>query len=328
MLRFGVISAYPHEDLTSQRIAGACRLHGRVVVLRPTELAVRVDGGKPGIYARGRDVREFDAVLTPRVVGEHGDPDFHCATMESIADLGVPVLNHVPALLVARDKIRSGWLLDRAGIPTPMAVAVQTLSEARQALDELGCAVAKPPYGSLGIGILLLKASDRDAKQVLADLLQEHGLVYLQRLARGRRPGRDLRLFVVGDKVAAAIERSAPPGELVTNVANGGKVRARSIDDAVERMAVAATRALSLEYSGVDVIESEDGPVVLEVNGTPRFEGILEATGHDMAHEIAARARQLAEARGKPEEESWTVKTTRSPSRKKLRAGPRRRRES
>jgi RimK family alpha-L-glutamate ligase len=316
MLRFGVVSAYPREDVTSQRIAGACRLHGRVTVLRPTEFAVRVDGGKPQILARGRDVREFAAILTPRVVGEQGDPDFHCATMESIAELGVPVLNHVPALLVARDKVRSGWILDRAGVPTPQAVAVQTLGEAREALDELGSAVAKPPYGSLGIGILLLKASDRDAKQVLAELLQEHGLVYLQRLARGRRPGRDLRLFVVGGKVAAAVERKAPPGELVTNVASGGKVRSRAIDESIERIAVAAARALALEWAGVDVIETDEGPVVLEVNGTPRFEGIRDATGRDMAHEIAARARQLAESRGTTQEEPWTVKTTRARSRK------------
>jgi ribosomal protein S6--L-glutamate ligase len=294
-------------------------------VLRPTELAVRVDDGSPTVLARGRDVRDFDAVLTPRVVGEHGDPDFHCATLESVAELGVPVLNHVPALILARDKVRSSWLLGRAGVPTPAAVAVQSLPEARRALDQLGSAVAKPPYGSLGIGVTLLRASDRDAKQVLAGLLQEHGLVYLQGVARGRRPGRDLRLFVVGPRAPAAIERTARPGKLVTNVRQGGQVRSHKITEEVERVAVAATRALALEYAGVDLIETDDGPVVIEVNGTPRFDGILEATGLDMAHEIAARACELADARGTSEETSWTNAMTRSPSRRRPERPKRRR---
>jgi tetrahydromethanopterin:alpha-L-glutamate ligase len=279
------------------------------------------------VFARGRAVTEFHAFLTPRVVGEHGDPDFHIATLSSVAELGIPVLNQIPALIEARDKVRSSWLLGRAGVPTPQAAAVQSLAEAGRVLKELGCAVAKPPYGSLGIGVLLLRSTDRDAKRVLAELLQEHGLVYLQRLARGRRPGRDLRLFVVGGRVAAAVERTAPPGGWVTNVASGGTVRSRRVGEGLGRVAIAATRAVGLEYAGVDVIETEDGPEVLEVNGAPHFEGILDATGQDMAHEIATHARALAERRHDTtkEETTWSVKTRR-PRRRMLRPVPAKRR--
>ena len=153
--------------------------------------------------------------------------------------------------------------------------------------------VAKPPYGSLGIGIARLDSGDHQARDKLEDLLTRHGVVYLQAWA-GREPAQDLRVFVVGGQVAAAMSRHAPDGEFRTNIFLGGDARAVEPRAQVVRIAVSAARALGLVYAGVDVIDGADGPTVIEVNGTPSWRALLDATGCDMADTIAAHAARLA----------------------------------
>jgi ribosomal protein S6--L-glutamate ligase len=206
---------------------------------------------------------------------------------------GVPVVNAAAALVTAEDKVRCSWLLHRAGVPTPPAVAVQSLDEARGALVELGVAVAKPPYGSLGIGVVKVSRWERGAAAALRRILGAHGLAYLQKLVPSRRAREDLRLFVVGDRVAGAVARRAPAGDFRTNARWGGRARALRPDAALERLAVRAARVIGLEYAGVDVMVGRDGPTVLEVNGAPCWRSILEATGRDMAEEIVAHAAAL-----------------------------------
>lgn len=296
MLRFGVISAYSDEDWHATRLARALRALGKVDVFLPTAFSIWAgDGasGGPTVRAGGRDVRHWDVWLTPRALGEEGDEDFQCGVYAAMGEAGARVVNPVPALLLAIDKARSSWLLWRAGVPTPPAAAVQTLDEAVAALAELAPAVVKPPFGSLGIGVTLLRELDAAARDALGAMLRRHGVVYLQRWVEARPPGTDLRLFVVGDRVPAAIARVAPPGEFRTNVHLGGRVRPFEPTAAMVRLAVRAARILGLDYAGVDVVEGKDGPTVLEVNGTPRWEGILEATGRDMAQDIAAHAARL-----------------------------------
>ncbi|HET9594761.1 MAG TPA: RimK family alpha-L-glutamate ligase, partial [Anaeromyxobacteraceae bacterium] len=111
------------------------------------------------------------------------------------------------------------------------------------------------------------------------------GAVYLQRWVP--HAGRDARLFVVGDRVAGAMERIAPHGEWRTNVERGARVRPLRPSEALAAMAVQAAKALGLDWAGVDVVSGPDGPTVLEVNGNPSWIGILEATGEDMAEPIA-----------------------------------------
>lgn len=300
MLRFGVISAYLADDWHSQRLLGACAARGRADAFAPSQFALRVEHGVWQVLAGGRDVRLWDVFLLPRALGEEGDHDFQCMVYEAIAACGVPVINDVRALLIAEDKPQGSWRLARAGVPTPDAVAVQTLPEALEALDTLGAAVAKPPYGSLGEGIVRVSRRDRRrAARTLAEMLRAHRVIYLQKLVGSERRHRDLRLFVVGDRVAAAVERVAAAGEFRTNVHLGGRPRAYAFSATLERLAVAAARAIGLAYAGVDVVETDAGPTVIEVNGTPRWEGILRATGRDMAEEIAELAASVAAFRAR-----------------------------
>jgi ribosomal protein S6--L-glutamate ligase len=297
-LHFAVITAHPRRDWQSARIIEACARRGEVEVFRPWELGLAVGAGATRVVAGGRDARERDAWLLARAVGERGDAEFQCTTYRALEALGLPVVNPVDALLRAEDKVATSFLLSRAGVPTPPVRAVQRLPEALAALAELGGAVAKPPYGSLGVGVVKLDAGGARARARLQRLLQRHGVAYLQAWV-GREPAEDLRLFVVGDEVAAAMVRSAPDGDFRTNVGRGGRSRALRPNADVARIAVSAARALGLAYAGVDVIETDDGPTVLEVNGTPSFRTLSEVTGLDMAEAIVAHAVALI-ARTRP----------------------------
>src|SRR5262245_56561930 len=148
MLRFGVISPGTSEDWHSRRIAEECAARGAVKVVAPTAFFL----GESGVRVAGRDAREIDVWLLPRALAG-GDPDFQCGVYRALEEMGLPVINPVGALLDAEDKIRTSWLLARAGLPTPAFAAAQSLDDARAAWAELGEAVRKPPYGSLGIGV-------------------------------------------------------------------------------------------------------------------------------------------------------------------------------
>jgi ribosomal protein S6--L-glutamate ligase len=166
------------------------------------------------------------------------------------------------------------------------------------ALAALGDAVAKPISGSLGDGLLRV-APDQAGRRAVLALLGRDGAVYMQRYVP--HPGRDARLFVVGSRVVGAMERLAAPGEWRTNVGRGASVRPLDPPAAITRTAVRAARALGLDWAGVDLVSGPDGPTVLEVNGTPSWTGILEATGKDMAEPIAEHVWKRARRRAR----SW-----------------------
>lgn len=302
-VRLAVISAHPRRDWQSARLIEACARRGEVEVFRPTEIGVTTGVGRTTVTARGGDARRFDAWILARALGKRGDADFQCAAYRALGTLGLPVLNPVDALLRAEDKCETSFILARAGLPTPPTRAVQRLSEALAALEELGDAVAKPPYGSLGIGITRVRAGDPGSRVRLAELLGRHEVAYLQGWA-GVEPAEDLRLFVVGAEVVAAMRRSAPTGDFRTNIHQGGLARAMRPRAEVARIAVSAARALGLAYAGVDVIDdgrAAGGPTVIEVNGTPSWRALFEATGCDVADAICSHALELS-ARGRSKE--------------------------
>ncbi|MGZ3405548.1 MAG: ATP-grasp domain-containing protein [Polyangia bacterium] len=285
MLRIGVISAYPDDDWHASRIVEAATRAHRVDVLLPTEFAAEVGGGCARVMVRGRDAGTWDLFLTPRALGDDGDADVQLELYRVLARSGARLINDVDALLVAVDKFRTSWELARAGIPTPEARVVQTREQAHTALIALGDVVVKPVYGSLGIGVERLRRKDGDR---LEALLAVRGALYLQRFVDGARL--DVRAFVVGDRVQAAIARQPRDGDFRGNRHQGGRERAIELDAATAERALAATRAVGLDYAGVDLLVGARGVEVIEVNGTPSFRGIFEATGRDMAPAIVEYA--------------------------------------
>jgi len=282
--RIGIISAYPDEDWDAQRITEAASRRATVELLAPTDFGVAIDGSDARVTVRSADARAFDLFLTPRAVGETGDAELQIE-LYRLLGARVPVVNDVGALCTAIDKMQSSWRFAEAGLATPKVRVAQRLDEAKRALAELGRAVVKPIYGSLGVGVELL--STKDAPR-LAELLERHRALYLQAYVSGARA--DVRAFVVGERVEAAITRRAPPGEFRSNVQLGAAFAPITLDRVTAEAAVRATRAVGLDYAGVDLLVTDEGPRVLEVNGTPSFRAVNAATGRDMAEAIVEHA--------------------------------------
>jgi ribosomal protein S6--L-glutamate ligase len=284
-IRIGVVTAWPEIDWHSQRLLAALRRLADATVVDPAELAAEIaEDGAMSFAVAGESTDHFDAFVLARGMGRTGDPDLQFEIYRALERSGALVVNRLEPLLTAQDKFRSSWVLAGAGVPTPRSAVAQTPRAAQRALEWIGEAVMKPVAGSLGDGIERVKA-DSGGRATVRERVARDGAIYLQQYVS--HPGRDARVFVVGGRARAAIVRHAPPGEWRTNVATGGRVEAVPLVPELASVAEAAAEAVGLDYAGVDLVLASGGPSVIEVNGNPSWQGILEATGLDMADAIA-----------------------------------------
>jgi RimK family alpha-L-glutamate ligase len=204
---------------------------------------------------------------------------FRVDTLHRLEEDGVRVMNTARAIERTVDKAWTSAILDRAGLPTPETVACESPDDAFAAFRAMGDVVVKPLFGSMGLG--MSRVSDEDmAWRVFRVVETVRGVYYLQRFIP--HEGRDIRAFVVGDRVVGAIERSSPGWR--TNFSRGGSVKPFSLPGPWSELALRAARAVEAEYAGVDLLPAADGTVyVLEVNGIPGWEGLQTATGIDVA---------------------------------------------
>jgi RimK family alpha-L-glutamate ligase len=207
-----------------------------------------------------------------------------------LEDAGVRVLNSPRAIERSVDKFYTSALLQMAGLATPETVVCERSEDAISAFRTMGDVIVKPLFGSMGLG--MVRVHDEEiAWRVFRALDAIRGVYYLQRTIR--HGGRDVRAFVVGDRVIGAIERRSPDAgpQWRTNYSRGGSVRALGLSPAWTELAVRAARAVGADYAGVDLLPAEDGTVyALEVNAIPGWRGLQEATGIDVADEIARLA--------------------------------------
>jgi RimK family alpha-L-glutamate ligase len=204
---------------------------------------------------------------------------FRVDALHALAACGVTVVNAPTAIERTIDKFLASALLARAGVPTPRTIACERRDDALEAFDALGGdVIVKPLFGSMGAG--MTRVDDRDvAYRVFHALEIERAVYYLQETLPAAR---DLRAFVVGGRVLAAIERVGPGWR--ANLARGARAQAAELSAAQERMSLAAAEALGADYAGVDLL----GEHVLELNGIPGWKGLQEATGADVAAALVA----------------------------------------
>jgi tetrahydromethanopterin:alpha-L-glutamate ligase len=196
----------------------------------------------------------------------------------------LPVMNSSEAIQNAANKFLSFHLFQKAQLPIPRTLVTAELDVALKAIDEWGSAVVKPIFGSQGKEIVKLESRQPNLKSELEALLKERGVLYLQEFVPN--PGRDIRVFVVGEEVLGAIYRVSVGDSFVSNLSQGGTPVACTVTEEMEKLAVRATQSVGADFAGVDLIEGEDGLMVLEVNGTPSGKGINQACGIDVTERI------------------------------------------
>ena len=214
---------------------------------------------------------------------------FRVDALHALVARGVPVVNSPRAIERSIDKFLASALLARAGVPTPRTIACERAEDALDAFDELGGdVIVKPLFGSMGAG--MTRVDDRDvAYRVFRALELERAVYYLQQALTADR---DLRAFVVGGRVLAAIERVGAGWR--ANLARGAHARAANLTPEQERLCLAAAEALGADYAGVDLL----GDYVLELNGIPGWYGLQKATGADVAAALVAQVEAVvSEAR-------------------------------
>ena len=292
VLRIGVVTAFPSEDWHSARLIAAVGEQGaKAVVIDPATFALDLNGQGLDVTTGAKSVMDLDALLLARGLSPRGDGDLQFEAYHQLVGLGQPQVNCIGALLTAQDKLRASCLFARAGVPTPETRMVQTEHEALAALADLRWAVVKPRFGSLGNGMVRLRADSR-GRAHLRGLLEKEGGLYLQRfVATG---GEDYRVFVVAGRAVAAVRRRARGREWRTNLAQGGMAKAFEPPIRLARTAVAAARAVGLAYTAVDVVATSRGYFVLEVNGHPNFEMAWESCRVDVGERIVAHVLQRA----------------------------------
>jgi tetrahydromethanopterin:alpha-L-glutamate ligase len=196
-------------------------------------------------------------------------------------------MNSPTAIQNAANKFFSFYLFKQAELPIPHTVVTSDLGVALKATKEFENVVAKPIFGSQGKGIVKLEASQPDLKSTLAALLKERGVLYLQQFVPN--PGRDIRVFVVGEEALGAIYRISQTGSFISNLSQGGTALKCDLTEEMRALAVNAAKAVDADFAGVDLIEGEEGLFVLEVNATPSGRGIKVACGIDVTERIIGR---------------------------------------
>jgi RimK family alpha-L-glutamate ligase len=255
-------------------------------VLPYEALVARAGGRSEGELAIGSTALfSADAVIA-RIIpaGSLDQIIFRVDALHWLEKRGVPVVNSPLAIERSVDKFYTTALLQEAGLPTPETVVCERVADAMAAALAMGDVVVKPLFGSMGHG--MMRVSDPDvAFRVFNTLEQLRAVFYVQRAVD--HGGRDVRVFVVGGRVIAAIERRSPGNDWRTNVARGGSARPLELCREWAQLALSAAAAVGADYAGVDLLPSQDGDVfVLEVNGIPGWRGLQQATGVDIAGTI------------------------------------------
>jgi len=272
-------------DENNKQLYQACKkLIGKPVLARIMDMSAYVGPDGSRFWHGDKELGHIDLCF----LRSFGSGSFEQVTkrvnmMEHLELSGTFVVNSTQACRRARDKYSTMYALARAELPIPPTYVTEMAHWAYRTSKRFKCAVYKPILGSLGFGSMKFDNADLafNAYTTLERLGQPLFVQeYLEKL------GRDIRAFVLGEKVIASIYRVAQPTEWKTNVAQGAQAKAIQLSSKLEKLAIKAARALGLLYAGVDILEVGKKAVVLEVNGSPSWQGLQKATGVNVAEEL------------------------------------------
>ncbi|MFK7989893.1 MAG: 30S ribosomal protein S6--L-glutamate ligase [Sandaracinaceae bacterium] len=272
------------QSYSTRRLREACLARGhRVRVLDTLRFSMSVQSGRPQLIYRNKALSRYDAVI-PRIGASV--TFYGTAVVRQFEQLGVFTVASSDAISVSRDKLRSLQVLSRHQVGIPPTVFVRDRSALIPMIDRLGGApvIIKVLEGTQGVGVILAETM-KVARAIIETLHGARQNVLIQKFVKESR-GRDIRAFVVGGQVVAAMRRVAQGDEFRSNVHRGGRAEPVTLSPEYERTAIHAAQIMGLRVAGVDMLESDEGPQVMEVNSSPGLEGIERATGVDIAGAI------------------------------------------
>lgn len=245
---------------------------------------------KPRVRIEDQILENYDAIIVRSIpAGSLEQIIFRMDVLHRLENLGVRVVNSARTIERTVDKYYTSALLEDAGIPTPRTVVTERFDEAMEAFKELGDAVVKPLFGSEGRG--MVRVCDEDAAyRVFRALELGRYIFYLQEFIP--HANRDIRAFVIGDEVVAAMVRQADTWK--TNVAKGARVEPLELSEELRELSLRAAAVLETGYAGVDILKAEGGGYyVTELNGIPGWKGLQKTTDVDIAGRIVEHVVKL-----------------------------------
>ena len=282
-MKLAILSRAPQAYSTLRLRAAAEQRGHEVRVLNTLRFAIDLSGPEPDLQYRGNQLSDYDAIV-PRIGSSI--TYFGTAVVRQFEQMDVYTPNTAIGISNARDKLRDSQILSRHNIAMPATTFVRNRADVRPAIERVGGApvVIKLLEGTQGIGVILAPEV-KVAEAIIETLHSTNQNVLIQRFVAESR-GKDIRALVVGDRVVAAMRRTAMGDEFRSNVHRGGATEPVPIDPAFEEAAVRSAQIMGLKVAGVDMLEGEDGPLVMEVNSSPGLEGIENATRLDVAGAI------------------------------------------
>ncbi len=279
-MKIGILSRKA-ELYSTRRLVEAARERGHAVhVINPLRCYMNITSHHPAIHYKGEKLEGFDAIV-PRIGASI--TFYGTAVVRQFEMMGVFCLNESVAISRSRDKLRSLQLLARKGIGLPVTGFAHSTKFTEDLIDMVGGSplVVKMIEGTQGVGVVLAETK-KAAQSVIQALRSLKANILVQEFIK-ESSGRDIRCWVIGDKVVAAMLRQGPEGEFRSNLHRGGHAEMVRITPEERSTAVRAAKIMGLRVAGVDMLRSNHGPVVMEVNSSPGLEGIEKATGKDVA---------------------------------------------
>jgi ribosomal protein S6--L-glutamate ligase len=282
-MKIAVLSQKP-ELYSTQRMVSAVRLRGHEChLLDYRRCYMKIASHRPTITYDGEPIEGFDAVI-PRISAAHSF--YGTAVVRQFEMMDVYCINGSQAIARSRDKLRSLQILAKKGIGLPVTGFAHTTQDVQGLIDMVGGAplVIKLLEGTQGIGVVLTESNAAATSVIEAFRGLDANILVQEYISEAK--GQDLRCFVVGERVVAAMLRTGAPGEFRSNLHRGGSAEAVKLTPEERSTAVRAAKAMGLRMAGVDVLRSNHGPLVMEVNSSPGLEGIERATKKDVAGSI------------------------------------------
>jgi ribosomal protein S6--L-glutamate ligase len=279
-MKLAILSCGPRAYSTRRLKEAALERGHDAKVLNTLKFAIDLQRGIPDLHYRQKPLSTYDAVL-PRIGASI--TYYGTAVVRQFQEMDVFCANTAHGILNSRDKLRSLQILSRHHIGIPQTAFVSSKKDVLPAIERVGGApvIIKLISGTQGIGVLL--AESTKAAESIVELLQSQKQNVLIQKFVAESKGRDIRAFVVGDRVVAAMRRVAQGQEFRSNVHRGGKAEAVDLPDEYAQTAVRAAQIMGLRVAGVDMLEGKTGPQIMEVNSSPGLEGIETCTGLDVA---------------------------------------------